>query len=318
MQGRDFIMNNCIGIDISKLTFNVHFTADGSDHAFDYTPDDMKKFVDMATASEPELIVMEATGGYEIDLAAELKLAKLPVAVVNPKRIRDFAKATGQTAKTDKIDARIIAMFGVALKPPVRETTDETTNVIKELVARRRQLTGMLVAEKNRTEHARDDVVKQSVVSVISAIESQISDIEKRISELVQASPEIKQKCELIESVPGIGKTTAATLVCGLPEIGSLNRRQVASLTGTAPINRDSGQFRGKRITGGGRREVRTALFMPTLSAIRWNPVIRNYYNHLISAGKSKMVAVVACMRKLIVILNSMVAKKEAWNPDFV
>ena len=310
-------MNNCIGIDISKGTFHVHFTADGSDHIFDYTPDKLQEFVNMASAIGPELIVMEATGGYEIDLATELKLANLPVAIVNPKRIRDFAKATGRTAKTDKIDARIIAMFGVALKPPVRETTDETTNVIKELVARRRQLTGILVAEKNRTEHARDDVVKQSVVSVISAIEAQIDDIEKRISDLVQASPEIREKCELIESVPGVGKTTAATLVCGLPEIGSLHRRQVAALTGTAPINRDSGQFRGKRITGGGRREVRTALFMLTLSAIRWNPVIRNYWNHLISAGKSKMVAIVACMRKLIVILNSMVAKKEAWNPDF-
>jgi len=176
-------------------------------------------------------------------------------------------------------------------------------------------MTDIRTAEKNRTEHLRDEFIEQSIRTVIGTAETQISAAEERIRSLIASSPELKQKSELIQSVPGIGENTAAALVSGLPEIGTLNRREIAALTGTAPVNRDSGQFRGKRMTGGGRGEIRSLMHMPTLAAIRHNPVIRKYYQRLVSAGKIKMVAVTACMRKLIVIVNSMVAKKEAWNP---
>ncbi len=260
---------------------------------------------------------MEAAGGYEASLAAAILGAGLPLAVVNPKRIRDFAEAVGQTAKTDKIDARIIARFGAVLKPPVRETPDETISEIRASVVRKRQLTDMMVAEKNRTEHIPNNFIGQSIRDVIIVIETQITEIEDRITDLITNIPELKQKAQIADSVPGIGGNTAGALISGVPELGKLNRGQVGSLTGTAPMNRDSGKFRGKRMTGGGRSEIRTLMYMPTLSAIRHNPVIRQYYRRLISAGKNKMVAVVACMRKLLVIINSLIAKNELWNPNF-
>lgn len=308
-------MNNCIGIDISKRTFDIHFLCDSSDHHIDYSPENIQKTVDMFLSAKPELIVMEATGGYELPLAEELYAAGLPVAVVNPARIRNFAKAAGQTAKTDRIDARIIARFAAVMEPPVRNQQDGISCEIRALVVRKRQLTDIRTAEKNRTEHLRDGFIEQSIQTVIGTVETQITAIEERIRILIASSPELKQKSEVIQSVPGIGENTAAALVSGLPEIGTLNRRQIASLTGTAPVNRDSGQFRGKRMTGGGRCEIRHLLYMPTLAAIRHNPVIRRFYQRLVSAGKAKMTAVTACMRKLIVIVNSMVAKNEAWNP---
>ncbi len=308
-------MKNCIGIDISKNTFDIHFLSGSSDHHIDYTPENIQKTVMMCRAAEPELIVTEATGGYELPLVEELYAAGLPAAVVNPKRIRNFAKAAGQTAKTDKIDARIIARFAAVMEPPVRNAQDGTSFKIRALVVRKRQLTDMRTAEKNRTEHIRDEFIEQSILTVISAFEAQIRQIGDRIRDLIASSPELKQKTELIQSVPGIGENTASALVSGLPEIGTLNRREIAALTGTAPVNRDSGQFRGKRMTGGGRGEIRSLMHMPTLAAIRHNPVIRKYYQRLVSAGKIKMVAVTACMRKLIVIVNSMVAKNEVWSP---
>ncbi|MEZ4525416.1 MAG: IS110 family transposase [Desulfobacterales bacterium] len=310
-------MKNCIGIDISKKTFDFHRMSDGSDHHIDYTPENIQKAVNMFRAAEPELIVMEATGGYELPLAEELYAAGLPVAVVNPKRIRDFAKAAGQTAKTDRIDARIIARFGAALQPPATCAADEITRKIKSLTARKRQLTNMRTAEKNRTEHCRDEFIEKSIRTVISAIETQIRGVEEQIRILIDSSPELKQKAGIIGSFRGIGENTASSLVTDLPELGKVGGKEIASLTGTAPVNRDSGQFRGKRMTGGGRCEVRKLMYMPTLAAIRHNPVIRSYYQHLVSKGKNKMVAVTACTRKILVILNSMVAKNEAWNPDY-
>lgn len=305
--------NNYVGIDISKKSFDVHCLADNSDHHFDYTDENIKKFIEMLRDSKPELIVVEATGGYEIPLVSEIRTTGLPVAIVNPARTRNFAKAVGQTAKTDKIDARIIAQFGATVKPRPSEAIDENTNKIKILTTRKRQLIAVRTAEKNRMEHCQDAFIEKSVRAVISMLDTQIREIEEQIARIIKDSSELKQKSDVLQSVPGIGESTAAVLVSGLPELGELNRRQIASLTGTAPINRDSGQFRGKRITGGGRSEVRTALYMPTLTAIRHNPVIREYYRRLVSAGKNKMVAVMACMRKLITILNSMVAKNEAW-----
>jgi transposase len=308
-------MNNCIGIDISKNTFDVHFGADGFNRRFDYNCENIEKAVGIFLAAGPELIVMEATGGYETDLASELQAAGLPVAVVNPRRVRDFAKAIGRTAKTDKIDARVIAEFGATLQPPPSAVVDETTRKIKALTSRKRQLKEFRVAEKNHAEHGRDEIVEQSIAAVLSAIDSQIALIEEQIRLLVDSSPELKRKAEIVQSFKGVGENTAAALISGLPEIGQLNRREIASLTGTAPINRDSGQFRGKRMTGGGRCEIRTMLYMPTLVAIQHNPVIREFYNRLVAAGKAKMVAVVACMRKILVILNSMVKNNKKWEP---
>ncbi len=308
-------MNNCIGIDISKNTFDVHCLSDGSDLHFKYTSDNIIEFVNQLTCSQPELIIMEATGGYETPLMTELQTAGLSVAVINPKRIRDFAKAVGQTAKTDKIDARIIARFGATLRPPVRPVTDKITCKIKSLVARKRQLTDIRTAEKNHTEHSRDEFIKKSIQTVITTTELLIKEIEEQIRSLIAETPRLEHKVSIIQSVKGIGENTAAALISGLPELGTLNRREIAALTGTAPMNRDSGQFRGKRMTGGGRRNIRKVLYMPTLVAIQHNPVIRSYYQRLLSNGKNKMVAVVACMRKIIVTLNSMVAKNETWNP---
>ena len=307
-------MNKCIGIDVSKNTFNVHFQADGSDRCFDYNPENIEKAADIFLGAGAELIVMEATGGYEAELASGLQAAGLPVAVVNPKRVRDFAKAIGQTAKTDKIDARVIAGFGATLQPPVREQIDETTRKIRALTVRKRQLKDIRTAEKNRTEHSRDEAVEHSILTVISAVEAQISEIDEHIRILIASSSELKQKADIICSFKGVGESTAAALISGLPEIGILNRRQIASLTGTAPVNRDSGQFRGKRMTGGGRCEIRTLLYMPTLVAIQHNPVIREFYSRLLKAGKAKMVAVVACMRKILVILNSLVKNNQPWE----
>jgi transposase len=311
------IMNHCIGVDVSKNTLDIHFLAGGDDLKIVHSQEEIDRFIRKILPMEPELVVMEATGGYEESLAQSLLEAGLPVAVVNPKRIRNFAKAIGQTAKTDKIDARVIAQYGARLDPPRSIAVDQASRQIKALNVRRSQLVGIRTAEKNRTEHARIDSVAKSIQTVIQALDREIADIDETIGELVRASTELKEKIEIIESFPGIGERTAAALAAYLPEMGSLNRKEIAALTGTAPINRDSGRFRGKRMTGGGRRDIRKLLYMPTLAAIRHNPVIRARYHHLLTKGKEKMVAVVACMRKVLVILNSMVTKKQPWDPDF-
>ena len=307
-------MKNCIGIDISKKTFDVHFTADGSDRRFEYDSENIEKAVAMFLDAGADLIVMEATGGYETELASRLQEAGLPVSVVNPKRVGDFAKAIGRTAKTDRIDARVIAMFGATLEPPPSAIVDETSRKIKALTARKRPLKEIRTAEKNHAEHGRDEVVEQSILAVVSVIDAQIRQIEEQIRILIDSSPELKQKSEIVQSFKGIGENTSNGLISALPELGQLNRREIASLAGTAPVNRDSGQFRGKRMTGGGRREIRTLLYMPTLVAIQHNPVIRDFYKRLVDAGKAKMVAVVACMRKILVILNSMVKNNKKWE----
>jgi transposase len=250
-------------------------------------------------------------------LVAELHAAKLPVAVVNPCRIRNFARANGQLAKTDKLDATVIAMFADRMRPPRQQQIDRNSRLMKAMVARRHQLIGIRTAENNRLEHALDKVIARSINRMLKTIDREIEKIEIEIQEQLASMPELENKAQIIHSAPGIGQTTATMLVTEMPELGLLNRRQIAMLIGTAPINRDSGTFRGKRMTGGGRRNVRSRLFMPTLVAIRHNPPIRRFYQHLLAKGKAKMTAIIACMRKLITILNTMVAKNEAWNPNF-
>jgi transposase len=310
-------MEKYVGIDVSKRFFDVCFGVDGKVEHYDYTKQEVKKCAMKISKYQPELVVLEATGGYEIELAAELQAQELAVAIVNPRRIRDFAKAIGQLAKTDKIDAQVIAKYASALKPQASVKIASNARKIKALIARRSQLVAMRTAENNRLEHDFDKEVTKSIKQVIVFIEKQLAKVESEIKKLIDHDPEMKDKAELIKTMPGIGDTTAFMIVSELPELGNLNRRQIASLVGVAPINRDSGTFRGKRMTGGGRKSVRTRLFMPTLVAIQHNEVIRKYYQRLLKNGKTKMTAVIACMRKMLVILNSMAEKKECWNPKF-
>lgn len=309
-------MNSFVGIDVSKHTFDVHNLAEGSDRQFENNAEGIRVFVEEMTATQPSLIVLEATGGYESELALSLYHAGLPVSVVNPKRVRDFARSYGQTAKTDKIDAYIIALFGSRMDPLKTEFPDEIGRAIHDLAVRKRQLTGMRVAEKNRMEHAANEAVANSIQMSVDFIGTRISEIDNEICGLIGQSVDLSRKAELITSFPGIGTATAAQLISGLPELGAISGKKISALIGVAPINRDSGQFRGRRMTGGGRKEIRTLLYMPTLSAIRHNPVIRDFYNRLVEAGTSKMVAIVAAMRKLIVTVNSMVAKNTPSNPE--
>jgi len=261
---------------------------------------------------------MEATGGYELALAGTLQAEGFAVAVVNPRRIRDFARAAGQIAKTDKLDARIIAQFAATLEPMPTGQINENTQILKALVARRNQLVGLHTAESNRLEHAFAREIRRSIATVLKVIETQLETINRQIEEHIRNTPQLHQRAQTIDSAPGIGPTTANMLVTELPELGWLNRRQIASLVGVAPIARDSGTFRGKRMTGGGRRDIRSRLFMPTLVAVKHNPVLKAYYTRLVGLGKCKMVALVATMRKLVCILNTMVKNNQKWNPNLI
>ena len=257
---------------------------------------------------------MEATGGYERELAVALQTQGLVVSIVNPKRIRDFSKSMGKLAKTDKIDAMMIAAFVATRQLSKSTVIDANAYRLKALVARRNQLIDLRTCENNRKEHIADPVIARSIDTTIEVLDKEISLIEKEISDHIEGQPELKERTTIMESVPGIGTTTASMLVSEVPELGDCNKRQIASLIGVAPINRDSGQFRGKRMTGGGRVHVRSRLFMPTLVAIRYNPKLKAFYQRLLANGKSKMTAIVAVMRKLLVILNTMIKNNQLWD----
>jgi transposase len=310
-------MEKYVGIDIAKHTFDLCSLNRKEIRQFDNNKKGIRQAAKMLTQLRPKLVVMEATGGYETLLAAELYAAGLPVAIVNPRRIRDFAKAQGRLAKTDRIDAEVIATFAAKMQPPTQEQIDHDSRLIKALVARRHQLIRMRTAENNRFEHALDKVITASLGRIIKTIDGEIQKVEKLIREQLARMPQLQAKAEILNSTPGIGETTAAMLVTEVPELGRLNRRQIAMLIGVAPINRDSGTFRGKRMTGAGRMDVRSRLYMPTLVAIQHNKVICRFYQRLLLKGKTKMTAIIACMRKLITILNTIVAKNETWNPNF-
>jgi transposase len=314
-QGWESAMKTFIGIDVAKQFFDLYDLAEDHDQRFDHTEAGIGACLRYLNQRTPTLIVMESTGGYETDLAVALSDAGLPVAVVNPKRIRDFARATGRLAKTDQIDARMIAGYAATLQPLPQGVWDKQTRTIKALVARRNQLVEMKVAESNRREHISDSAIARSITAVIKTLAQEITRVERKLRDQITRTPKLKQKADQLTSVPGIGETTALMLIAEMPELGSLNRRQIAALIGVAPINRDSGTFRGKRMTGGGRRDVRTRLFLPTIVATRYNPVIRQFYQRLLASGKTKMTALVACMRKLITMLNAMLAKNQNWEP---
>ena len=262
----------------------------------------------------PSGVVLEATGGFEMPIAGELELVGLPVSLVNPRQVRSFARATGKLAKTDAIDALLLAQFAEAVKPPVRPLPDEETRELRALVDRRRQLLEMLTSERNRLRPA-SKRVGRLIQEHILWLKQQIDDLDKDIGELIRSSPIWRAQEDLLRSVPGVGRVLSCTLLTHLPELGSLNRGQVAALVGVAPLNRDSGAFRGKRSVWGGRTAIRSALYMAALVASQHNPVIKAFYHRLRAAGKPAKVALTACMRKLLLILNSMLKRGTQWGP---
>jgi transposase len=320
MQERERTMpkvNAYIGIDISKDHLDLHQLPQDRAARFEANPEGISKLITYLKRRKPTLIVIEATGGYESQLAAELVTAKQNVAVVNPFQVRSYAKALGIIAKTDSIDAKVLARFAQDVKPQPRPLPNEQELELKALIMRRRQLVEMLVAEKNRFHRASSTQVKQSLQRMVNTIQLQIDQLDKQIKSSVQNSPIWREKDNLLRSVPGISNKTSNTLLALLPELGKLNRRQIASLVGVAPMNRDSGLYRGKRKIYGGRKSVRNALYMATVTAIRFNPLIKSFYERLTSSGKEFKVALTACMRKLLVIINSMMKKNTAFKQSF-
>ena len=304
-----------IGIDIAKDTIDISVLPSGESWTVGTTPTELPETVDRLAALKPTNIVMEATGGYETRLAASLATAGLPVAVVNPRQVRDFARALGILAKTDAIDAHVLALFAEKVQPECRPLPTDDERALKELLTRRRQLVDMRTAESNRRQHIVSKQVYESITTLIESINHELDVIEREIDNRIKASPVWRAKDKLLQSVPGIGKTTASMLIAALPELGHLNRRQIASLAGLAPMNRDSGTFRGRRMITGGRALIRAGLYMPILSAVRYNPKIKPFYDRLIAAGKLEKVAITACMRKLLTMLNAIVRENEPWHP---
>lgn len=308
-------MKTFVGIDVAKAHVDLFDTITETHAQFENHSEGIGQCTDYLVTLDPQLIVLESTGGYETLLVVALQSAGLPVAVINPRWARDFGRAVGRLAKTDRIDAMLLANYAATMKPPQRPLGDSKSRLMKALVARRHQLLQMRSAEKNRSEHSYDKAIARSVTAVIKMFDRELKKIEEQLGSLISASEKLNQRVQTLISVPGIAETTAIMLVTEVPELGQLNRRQIAALIGVAPINRDSGSFRGKRMTGGGRRRVRARLFMPTLVACHHNPVIKAFYQRLLQQGKSKMTALVAAMRKMLTILNTMLAKKERWNP---
>lgn len=302
------------GIDVSKTRLDIAFSDDRPAFNAANEPDDHARIVQTLKESSVSRIVIEATGGYERSLVAQLAAAGLPVVVVNPRQVRDFARATGRLAKTDAIDAKVLALFANAIQPPIRPIDNAQSQILTERLTRRRQLVQMRVAESNRRHQAHDSRVCHSIDRVLKLLDRQIAAIDQDIDQFLQNSPIWKEKEVLLTSVKGIGTNTARTLLAQLPELGSISRQQITALVGLAPFNKDSGAFRGQRSIAGGRPAVRAALYMATLVATQFNPVIRAHYQQLLSRGKRKKVALVACMRKLLIILNAIIRNQKPWR----
>jgi transposase len=306
------------GIDVSSKQLDVGVLPGGELEKFANDSRGIKRLVKFLKGRNVELIVMEATGGYEVDAAVALHEAGLPIVVVNPRQPRDFAKAVGILAKTDEIDALVLARFARDVRPEERSFPSEKERFLRELLTRRRQLIGMTNAESNRLQQARSKDVKETVQAILDVIKEQLHAVEEEISQAMETCSTYHDKDRILQSVPGIGPVVSHSLLIDLPELGRLNRREIAALVGVAPINRDSGQFRGRRTTWGGRANVRSALYMAALVAIRWNSTIKAFYQRLRNAGKPAKVALTACMRKLLVITNTMIANDTPWRQTAV
>jgi transposase len=304
-----------VGLDVAKAQLDVHVRPTGETFAVPHDEAGLTALVDRVRALAPALITLEATGGYEATVAATLASAGLPVAVVNPRQIRDFARATGLLAKTDTLDARVIDHFAEAVRPAVRPLPTEQAQRLGELVARRRQLVEMLGAETNRRRLTRDRGLQRRIDTHIAWLERALRDLETDLHETIRATPAWRATENLLTSVPGVGPITALTLIAELPELGRLDRRQIAALVGLAPFNRDSGTFRGRRRIRGGRASIRRVLYMATLTATRFNPVIANFSHRLRTTGHPGKVALTAAMRKLLTILNAILRDHRPWQP---
>lgn len=303
-----------VGIDVSKAQLDVATDPASPLRCWSNDPDGIDALVEELRELAPTLIIMEASGGYEAAAACALAVADLPVAVVNPRQVRDFAKAEGILAKTDAIDASVLTSFGRKMRPEPRPVPDPVARELQALVARRRDLVEMITAETNRLQQA-DPAVRPSIEGHIRWMKEQLAQLDEQISRALHDSPVWRAKDKLIRTVPGVGPATSAMLLANLPELGSLNRRKIAALVGVAPFNHDSGKLKGKRTCWGGRAPVRDTLYMAALVASRHNPVIRDFYQRLLRAGKEKKVALTACMRKLLVIINAMVRADRPWAP---
>jgi transposase len=302
-----------VGIDVSKEQLDVHVHPAGTVLSLSRNGAGIEELTGVLAAVAPQLVAVEATGGFETVVVAALAAAGLPVVVVNPARVRAFAAALGRRAKTDPIDAQVIAQFAAATRPPVRALPDAATQALADLVGRRRQIIQMIVAEGQRAKRAAPRA-KRSIGRLLEALRRELSEIDADIDETVRGSPVWCEKEELLASVKGVGPVTVRTMLAELPELGSLNRRQIAALAGVAPFTRQSGKWRGKSFIGGGRASVRTALFMAAMTAMRHNPVLRAFHQRLRAAGKPKMVALIAVARKLLTILNAILRDKTKWQ----
>ena len=304
-----------VGVDIAKDSFDVCFLE--TEKRFTTTNDQagFRQLLGELPTAGSCLVVVEATGGYQREMVAELIAAGHQVAVVNPRQVRDFARALGILAKTDRLDAQVIARFGQQAKPRPTEKLPENQEELQQLVVRRRQLIDLRTAEKNRLPMAHSRSVIKSIRSMVEQLQKKIRQIEKHITDLVESDEQLQCQTVLMESVPGVGPVTAVSLLAELPELGQLNRQEIAALVGVAPFNRDSGKFHGRRSIWGGRSAVRKTLYMAALTARRCNPVIQAFAQRLEAAGKPFKVVLTACMRKLLVILNTIVKNNSAWNP---
>lgn len=303
-----------VGIDVAKDRLDIHVRPSRESFAVARDGEGVAALVDRLKQLAPALVVLEATGGFEVTVAAALGAAQLPLAVVNPRQIRDFARATGKLAKTDALDAAAIAHFAQAVHPEPRPLPDAQARELGELVARRRQVIEMIVAERNRARQVQSPSLKKRIDRHLAALQTELTEIEHDLDDSTRNTPIWREHENLLISVPGVGNITARTLLADLPELGTLDRKQIAALVGVAPLNRDSGTMRGKRTIWGGRAGVRAALYMAALVASRKNPIIALFYSRLRTAGKPAKVALTACMRKLLVILNAIIRDKQPWQ----
>ena len=304
----------CLGIDVSKQKLDLAFSDHSQELTIPYTKAGIHKLLQLLQRTPAKRVCLEATGGLERELVNALHEHNHPVAVVNPRLIRDFARATNQLAKTDKIDARIIAQFASLMQPRITLPLTPSQQKLRDLTARKRQVTKLLTQEKNRLAAAHDPDVKELLRQAILFYTQQLQQLSVRQQELIDQDEESQEKARILKSVPGLGPATTATLLAELPELGKLNRQQIGRLVGVAPTNRDSGTMRGKRTTGGGRTAIRTALYMPTIVAKKHNPVIGRFYERLLAQGKPKLVALIAAMRKLLTIINVMIRDGQTWR----
>jgi transposase len=303
-----------VGIDVSKDRLDVHVLPSGEAFAVARDGEGLAELVERLKSLSPALVAVEATGGFEATTAAAVAGAGLPLVVVNPAQVRAFAQALGKRAKTDPIDAAVIARFAQAVRPEVRPLPDAAERLLADLIARRRQIVQMIGAEKQRQKRQAQPRLQRSIARLVAALQKELTELDRQIDDEIRGSPAWREKEDLLRSVPGVGPVVSRTLVAELPELGRLDRRQIAALAGLAPWTRQSGKWKGKSFIGGGRTSVRTALFMAALVATRHNATLKAFHQRLIAAGKPKLVAITAVARKLLTILNAMVKTNSPWR----